>query len=224
MALPRITPIQRDLAALVEDTWSPEAQAGYLREFAQGAFTEAQAQNEASLGYRPEHDLFIDGGKQQDLSGVRPTSRIIYEFHLLADIIEWIDGMLQLHSPIRSGRYQASHLWFADDVEFDIRAIPPAEQYVVLNAQPYARKIERGQSDQAPDGVYEGVATLAKRRYGNVAYVGFGWRSFPAGAVGDWARTASAQKLAREVRGGRQSLHEEWLTRQPAIIVDPGRN
>ena len=93
----------------------------------------------------------------------------------------------------------------------------------MLNAQPYARKIERGQSDQAPDGVYEGVATLAKRRFGNVAFVGFGYRSFPGGAVGKWAQTASAARLVKKVRGGNPRTHEDWLTRQPAIIIDPGR-
>ncbi|ACL59907.1 hypothetical protein [Methylobacterium nodulans] len=223
MARDRITPLQRDLQLLIDEGLSPEVQAQHLREFAHEEFQRAQFQNERALGYVPEHDLFVDGGQREDLSTVRASSRIIYEFHLLTDVIEWVDGMLQLHSPVLSGRYQASHQWFADDQPFDITQIPPAKAYVVLNTQPYARRIERGWSRQAPDGVYEGVAALAKRRFGNVAYVGFTFRSFPAGAIGAWAQSASAAQLAREVRGGNPKLHEEWLTRQPAIYIDPGR-
>lgn len=220
----RINPLQRDIEFLIQDTMGPEAQAQYLREHAEQEHKRALAQNEASLGYRPEHDLFVDGMKREGLDRLTVGSRIVFEYHLLVDVIEFVDGLLQLHSPVRSGLYQASHMWFADDKEFDINNVPPAEQYVVINTQPYARKIERGLSRMAPDGVYEGVSILAKRRYGNVAYVGYGYRSLPSGAIGAWAQTASAAKLAREVRGGRPSLHEEWLTRQPAIIIDPGRN
>ncbi len=64
---------------------------------------------------------------------------------------------------------------------------------------------------------------MAKRQFGNIAYVGFTYRSFPHGAIGAWSGSASARKMAREVRGGRASLHRKWLTRQPAIIIDPGR-
>lgn len=220
----RISPLQRDIELLVQETMSPEAQATYLREHAEQEHKRALAQNEASLGYRPDHDLFVDGVKQAAIGRLTVSSKVVFEYHLLVDVIEFVDGLLQLHSPVLSGTYQASHIWFADDKEFDINNVPPAEQYVVINAQPYARKIERGLSRMAPDGVYEGVSILAKRRYGNVAYVGYGYRSFPGGAIGAWAQSASARKMAREVRGGRPSLHEEWLTRQPAIIIDPGRN
>ncbi|WP_132254734.1 hypothetical protein [Methylobacterium segetis] len=220
----RLDPVARDIGLMLDDTLSPNAQAALLAEAAREALGEAQDTNRQALGYVPEHETFVDGARREDLTNLTPRRTVLFEFKLLTDIVAWIDEQLILHSPVRTERYARSHVWFADDVEFDASLTPPpAEQYVVLNAQPYARKIERGQSAQAPAGVYEGVATLAKRRFGNVAYVGFGYRSFPGGAIGKWAQMASAERLARNVRGGRVGARQDWLTRQPAIILDPGR-
>jgi len=72
---------------------------------------------------------------------------------------------------------------------------------VFLNIQPYARKIERGQSSQAPDGVYQAVATLAQRRFGNVAKITFSYRTAIGGAI----------------IGGRKGDRSDL--RNPAIIV-----
>lgn len=219
----RLDPISRDIALMLDEEMSAVAQEAFLAAAAQDALTDAQETNRQALGYVPEHETFIDGAKRQALTGITAKSSVLFEFKLLTDIIEWVDTQLILHSPVKSERYARSHVWFADDVEFDPQSTPPAEGYVVLNAQPYARKIERGQSNQAPDGVYQSVATIAKRRFGNVAYVGFGYRSFPGGAVGKWAKSATADALARRVRGGNPRTHEDWLTRQPAILIDPGR-
>ncbi|MCC0809191.1 hypothetical protein FPV16_23840 [Methylobacterium sp. W2] len=219
----RLEPLARDIALLIDEELSPAAQAQKLTEAAREALLDAQGTNRQALGYVPDHDTFIDGGKRSDLSGVRASSIITFEFHLLIDVIQWVDEQLIIHSPVKTERFARSHVWFADNVEMDPLNPPPAESYIVLNEQPYTRKIEKGLSPQAPDGVYEAVATLAKRRFGNIAYVGFSFRSFPGGAVGKWADSASAAKLAKDVRGGRQSQHRDWLTRQPCIYIDPGR-
>ncbi len=220
----RLDPIARDIALMADEALSAEGRGDALAEAARGALIEAQETNRAALGYVPDHDTFIDGAKRQGLTGITAASTVLFEFHLLVDVIEYVDEQLILHSPIKTERYARSHIWFADGVEFENPSRPPpAEQYIVLNAQPYARKIERGMSPQAPEGVYEAVASLAKRRYGNVAYVGFSYRSFPGGAVGDWAQTASAERLAARFRKGNPSKRQDWLTRQPCIAIDPGR-
>ncbi|WP_430914072.1 hypothetical protein [Methylobacterium sp. sgz302541] len=220
----RLDPIARDIELMLAEDLSPEAQGQRFADAAREALAESQETNRQALGYVPEHDTFVDGARRQGLDDLRGAKLVAFEFHLLVDVIEWIDEQLVIHSPVKTERYARSHVWFADDTEFgDPTKPPPAESYVVLNAQPYARKIERRQSRQAPDGVYEAVATLARRRFGNIAHVSFTYRSFPGGAVGEWAKSASAAKLAREVRGGNRGTHEDWLTRQPAIYIDPGR-
>lgn len=224
---PRLDPLERDIRSIIDQDLSEEAQAAILREQAEMALKEGQAINEAALGYIPEHDTFLDGARANTLVNAKANSTVIYEFHLLTDVIRWIDEQLIIHSPVgsepKSPEYSKSHTWFADDFEFDVENIPPAEQYVVLSTVPYARKIERGLSRQAPDGVYQGVAASAVRRFGNIAYVGFTYRSIPGGSIGAWAQTATARQLARSVRGGSPRTHTDWLTRQPAIAIDPGR-
>lgn len=219
----RLDPIARDIALIIDEELSPEAQGRQLAEAAQAALIEAQGVNQRALGYVPDHDTYVDGAKRADLASVRGGSVITFEFHLLVDVIQWVDEQLILHSPVKSERYARSHVWFADGVEFDPMSPVPAEEYIVLSSVPYARKIERGQSQQAPEGVYEAVATLAKRRFGNIAYVGFSYRSFPGGAIGKWAQTQGAQELAKRVRSGRTSAKQDWLTRQPCIKIDPGQ-
>jgi hypothetical protein len=59
-----------------------------------------------------------------------------------------------------------------------------AREWVFVSVAPYARRIERGWSRQAPDGVYQAVAALARRRFGSLAMVQFTYRgvsglSFP---------------------------------------------
>lgn len=223
----RLDPLERDVRLIVDELLSPDAQAGMLRAGAQEALEGAQKVNEQALGYVPEHDTFVDGRRTDNLQAVRDKSTIIFEFHLLLDVIQWVDEQLIIHSPVgdtpKSPEYSKSHTWFADGVEMDPANPPPAEQYIVLSTVPYARKIERGLSPQAPDGVYQGVAADAVRRFGNIAYVGFAYASIPGGSIGKWAQRATARALARRVRGGNPRTHTDWLTRQPAIKIDPGR-
>jgi hypothetical protein len=54
-----------------------------------------------------------------------------------------------------------------------------ASRYEFVSTVPYARKIERGLSPQAPDGVYQVVAVLAQKRFGNVARIRFSYRALP---------------------------------------------
>lgn len=221
--LVKLEPLEREIAILYNQDLSSDAVGRSFSVAVNDALLDGQTINRSALGYVPSHKTFMDGSERSNLSGVEKAKIVSFEFALLGDVIEWVDEQLIIHSPVKSERYARSHTWFADGVEFDVASIPPAESYIVLSTQPYARKIEKGLSPQAPDGVYEAVATLAKRRFGNIAYVGFSFRSFPGGAVGKWADSASAAKLAKDVRGGRQSQHRDWLTRQPCIYIDPGR-
>lgn len=219
----KIDPIDRDIDLIISRDLSPGAQSQTLARVARSELAAGQARNRAVLGHVPPHQTFVDGRRGGTLETVRPDGTIVFEFELIETALATIGEMLVMNSPVRSGRFQASHILFADGVEVEDGKIPAASEFVFLNSQPYARKIERGLSPQTPDGVYEVTAVLAARRFGNVARIRFGFRSFPAGSVGSWARSATARDLARRVRGGNPALHHEWLTRQPAIVVTPGR-
>ena len=174
----RVDPVDRDIALIIDQDLSPGAQSGFLAGYAREALADAEAQNAAVLGRVPGHETFVDRVRGAPLESVRPDGVISFEFQMLDEVVLWIAEQLVRRSPFRSGRFAASFILFADGSEVDINQPPPAaSEYVFLNTQPYARKIERGQSPQAPDGVFEAIAILAARRFGNTAQVGFGFRS-----------------------------------------------
>lgn len=223
MARPsRIATFDRDIELLVADTISTDARQKQLVAFAQEELAAAQRRNQAVLGRVPEHVTIVDGVRGAPVEVVKSDGTVVYEFRLIETALAQIAAMLFKASPVKSGRFRASTILFADGTETDVNNPAPATEYAFVNAQPYARKIERGLSPQAPEGVFHGVAVLASRRYGNMAKISFGYRSLPDDAVGAWAQTPKAKALARRVRGGNPARHEDWLTRQPAVIIRTG--
>lgn len=224
-----IDPIDRDIKVLL-DGLSPTARSAALAEFATEALADAESTDARALGHVPQHQTFVDGVEGAAVDTVRPDGVIIFEFQLLEDVFAWIDDQLIQNSPIGSsgdkhaGLYQKSHIFFADGVEADPRSSPPpqASEYVFLNAQPYARKIEghdgvKPESSQAPEGVFESVAKLASDRFGNVAKIAFDFRS--ADGVGDIEAWASHTRLSAKGHRPGARGYADWLRAQPAIIV-----
>ncbi len=195
----RLAAFSRELQVMVDKTLSPKARSGLIADAARQALAEAQAQNRAALGRVPEHDTFVDGRRAAPLESVNPDrGTIVFDFQISFDLFEYIGRMLVMNSPVLTGKYQRSHRLYADGMEVD--AYNPgmaADEWVFTTSAPYARRIEAGSSDQAPAGVYEAVAALAAKRYGNVAAIKFSYRDVIGGTRGAAARAA----------------------RQPAIII-----
>lgn len=217
----RIDPIDRDIAVLLSQDLSKESQSQVFAQFAREKIEEARVINRTALGRDPRVRITVDGAEGVSLARVRPDGTIIAEFEIVLDALGWINTQLQMHSPVKSGLYAKSHELFADGAHVpNPNNAPPAEEYVFVNVQPYARKIERGLSSQAPVGVYQAVATLGSGRFGNSARISFSFRSAVGFAsLSGWSRSRSATQLAS--RHGRRSDVQDWLTRQPAIIVRP---
>ena len=209
----RVQPISRDLDLFLSEDLGSKARSAMLAAFAAETIEEAKAQNKQVLGVVPPHEIYVDGREGAPLASVKPDGTIRAEFQLVNEALAWISTQLQMHSPVLTGHYASSHELFADGVDTENpNAAPPAEEYVFLNTQPYARKIEgyRGlagvvhrapSSPQAPDGVYQAVATLAQRRFGNVAKITFSYRT----AIGG------------DIIGGKAG--DRSKLRNPAIIV-----
>jgi hypothetical protein len=196
----RIDPIARDISTIVDEELSPAAQTRHLVRFAREELIEAQQINRQALGVLPDHETFVDGRQVGSVEAARIGSVIMFEFDLLKPVFAWVDRMLIMHSPVRSGRYRSSHILLADGIEVDVDGpLPPAaREFVFLNTQSYARRIEKGLSQQAEDGVYHVVAELAQGRFGNIARITFEYR-----------------RLAAAARGGSDD-------RQPAIVITLG--
>lgn len=221
----KITPINRNIELIMNRTLSPEAQSRRLAAYARERLAEAQEINRQALGSIPPHDTFVDRRQGAPLESVKPDGVIVFDFELLDDLFAWIGEQLVVHAPVNSGDYQRSFVFFADGVEVEPGGnVPPAHEYVFLNTQPYARKIERGLSDQAPDGVFQAVATLAKKRFGNLASIRFSYRALSEGSIMAYQPVGSAAGRDRRGRftasgADRTAQKMEQSLRTPAIVI-----
>lgn len=232
MARVRLHTFSRDLKVIVERTLSRQARQGLAAEAGRRVLAQAQEQNARALGSVPSHETFVDGRRTADLESVNPDKgEILFRFNLATDVFSWIDEQLIIHSPVgdtpKSPEYNRSHIFFADGDQVDPTGVASGETFIFLNTVPYARKIERGLSKQTPDGVYEVVATLAARRFGNIARIRFGYRSFQAGAIVynpgkfDLRQGFRQQGLSEADAKAAASriIKAERDSRQPAIII-----
>lgn len=217
------------LLAQMRRDLSPAARRKMIADVARKGLAEAEAQNQAATGRRPPHQTQVDGRPTENLEAVNPDrGSIAFRWQLATDLFQWIDEQLILHSPVLTGTYAKSHIFFSDDARADPAMPAPGDVFTFLNTQPYARKIEQGQSKQAPGGVYEAVAALAASRYDNVAAVSFGYRSLQSGSI---IRNPNAAAMRAQVtadtgltgRAARRvasvAIKRAHATSQPAIII-----
>lgn len=207
---------------LVAAGLAPAGQAKMFQQAAREIISATDQRNARALGHTPPKVISVDQSRGAAIENAKANSTIFVEYELIETALSAIGEMLVRHSPVRSGRFQSSWVLFAEGVAVEPGSIPSAaDEYAFLSSMPYARKIERGLSPQAPEGVADVVAALAKRRWENIANIRFSFRSFPAGAVGAWAQTGSARAMAKTIRRGNSAGHHEWLTRQPAVVITP---
>lgn len=219
----KITPFNLNFKYVAPKIFTREAQTKLFAEFAQERIDEAKAQNARVLGSVPPYTVSVDGRLGASLLSAQPNNPIgVYvEFELVFEAVQWVGEMLEKHSPVKSGRYQKSHVLIADNVVVDDGAPPPvARKYVWVNVQPYARRIERGWSSQAPDGVYQAIPDLpeTKQKFGNIAKITFGYETPLFGAIERWAASPSGIAWGKKKRKGAKGT-SEWLRRQPAILI-----
>lgn len=209
----KVEPINRDIRAFIDEDLSPSARSKALAQFAQETIDETRRENRAAIGQDQKYEVTVDGRRGAALVSVQPDGVIFVEFEYLADLVTWISQRLHENSPVHHpdrkkpshapGLYKRSHLIFIDGQQFTPGApVPPVtEEVVFVNEVAYARQIELGESKQAPDGVYQAVALLARNRFGNLARITFTYRGLIAG------QTVSG-------RAGNRSE-----VRNPAIVV-----
>jgi hypothetical protein len=222
----KVTPINVNYDLVLSKMLSPEVQSRMFADFANKVIEEGKAQNAKVLGKVPPYTVSVDGRLGAPLESVRPGGIIFVEYELVFEALTWIGDMLEQFSPVGSppkdrhpGLYKRSHVMIADGAMVPEGTVPPiASRISFVNIVPYARKIERGYSSQAPEGVYSAVAKLASNKFSNVAKITFGYETPLFGAIEDWAASPSGRAWGKKKRKGSKGT-AEWLRRQPAIIV-----
>jgi hypothetical protein len=211
----RVDLIDRDVIASLLPELTPEGKSKALAAFAREQFDQADRQNTAALGSQARHETYVDGRLGAPLETVRPDGSVLFEWQLLGDLFEWIEAQLILNAPVKTGRFSKSFVFFADGVEAKPTRPPQATEFVFLSSAPYAGKIERGLSRQAPDGVFEVIAVLARRRFGNLAQIKFSYRSPLLSYVG-----LGGRKGGKTAGRAKRSAHNiERNSRTPAIVI-----
>lgn len=150
----------------------------------------AKSVNKSVLGRVPPYVTTVDGVKDGALESVRlDGGQVITEFELIGELLSWVWLTLIARSPNKSGAYARGHKLFADNQEIDPSKEPPvADEYVFINVEPYARRLEVGKTNtgrdfliSVPNRIYERTAKDAKARFGNVANIKSTFRALTEG-------------------------------------------
>lgn len=155
------------------------------------ADTAKQELSRVLVGASPDtYEQWIDGQAGAAIDQIKAHGVAYFEFSYLRTIIAFAAAQLRELSPedfVHPDQrvFRESHILFCDGREVGtlteggdtafINRLPPRSEFVITNAQPYAGKIERGQSDQAPDGVFRLAASTVSRRYGSIVTSRFLW-------------------------------------------------
>ena len=223
----KIDPVQRVTAVDVRNDIDVQDQKQSIAGFVQAGIDDAEQTNRSALGSEPPYTITVDGHEGAPLESVNPDGgNITVEFELVGGVLAWIAQTLLDRSPVTSGDYRRGHTLFADGTEADaFGTVPQASQYVFTNEVPYARKIEVGKTEagrdfviQVQNRIYQRTAADAAAMFGNQAKIKFTYQALQGGAIGQWAQSPSAGRLAS--RHKRRTKSQEWLTNQPAIIVN----
>lgn len=176
-----VEPIDRDIKTMIDTTLSKAAQLSEFVDFVLESELAAKLIDEKILGHAVTVKSWVDGVLDAGEKAINLHSKIVFEFGLVNQVLQFIGEELQKNSPVGSGRdkhpglYKSSHILFADGIEvpIDDRIPIDAQEYTFVNTLPYSIKIEQGQSSQADSGVYEVTAFLARSKFGNVAKIAF---------------------------------------------------
>ncbi|MBW7965315.1 hypothetical protein [Bradyrhizobium sp. BR 10261] len=182
--------IQRfDVEGELQALAGPDVRAQILADAARDILVQTDAENAAAIGTAIPHRTVVDGVPTEDLERVHAEGLIARTYDLMPAVLLQIGNWLWQHSPVRSGRYQHSHRLEADGE--GIAAVtegwslpglsPNLKEFTFLSTVHYAPLIEPhgdepGESRQAPDGVYQVIALLAKEMFAGIATITFEYR------------------------------------------------
>ena len=149
------------------------------------------------------------------------TSRIVFNYNYMQDIVNFCLQTLKDNSPIGSvhdshpGLYRDSHMvFFNGHVTTDVSNWMAGDEIDISNPAPYSRKIE---NIDIPGHVYEKSYDIIKAKYGEQVKIIFTYMPVRFGDVGAFVQFSG--KLVG--KGHKASLKEkrDWLVHQPVIQI-----
>lgn len=132
----------RSVRLFVGKNLSPQARSAALASFARADVARLQREGRAALDYT----VWVDGRENAPLESVSPEGRIIYRFNGIAEATAFALGFCVARSPVLTGAYRKSWFVLVDGREWSapLPEIPSGAEVLVVNTQPYHRKIDMG--------------------------------------------------------------------------------
>ncbi|MFT8591291.1 MAG: hypothetical protein ABF839_06845 [Acetobacter orientalis] len=154
----------RNIRLFADKALSDKALSGYLSKIAI-----EQRNALVRSGESPSNWItYVDGVKGAPEYSVNPDGVILYHFNALPEATIQAVTLAMQRSPVRSGRYRRAWLVVVNGKVWlsDLSAIPPGSEVMVLNPEPYARKIDTGgMKTSVPPGIVEYVRQRILRRF-----------------------------------------------------------
>lgn len=168
-----------------------------LIQAAREAHAEAAAINRRAIGRDVESVTIVDGRRDAPVEGVKAGGTVVHLFAVHKAAIDFAAETLSRLSPWDTGLYENSHIMLINGEEVDWTSDVGVDDVVTMvNLLPYARKLEQGWSDQAPDGIYEVTSEIVRARFGNIVTVRFSYGYFVGREAGPYRPTEAGAKRA----------------------------
>ncbi|MCE0743332.1 hypothetical protein LWC05_05430 [Acetobacter sicerae] len=154
---------QRDVKLLVQQNMTEAALAANLAEAAIRLRAEA-----ISSGNAPDSWIrYVDGVRDRPENAVRPDGTILYHFNYLPEATIFAIQQALQKSPVKTGQYRRAWLVVVNGRIWsgDLGRIPPGSEVMVLNPEPYSRKLDTGAIRSSAKGIIEAVRRTVNRRF-----------------------------------------------------------
>lgn len=122
---------------------------------------------------KPNYQIIVDGNLTNTESQLKPFGKITYLFLRIGQVGKLAITTARNLSPVQSGRYKKSWRLIVNNRVVEENSIPnDAEKLILVNFQPYARKIHvRGARLRGvPPGIVEKVRQIVGRQF-NISFV-----------------------------------------------------
>jgi len=166
MASPRS--VARNIRLFRDQALSPAAQSARLAAVAIKARDQAVRSGDAP----PHWVTIVDGRQGAPETSVQPDGFILYKFNVMGLAAQAALQLCKERSPVRSGRYRDSWMVVVDGRPWteDVADIPEGVSVMIVNPQPYARKIDTGamKNMSVPPGIVDAVRKLVQRKFPTV--------------------------------------------------------
>lgn len=206
----------------------PDQIAASLARFARTSLADAIASKQASSIYT----TFVNGKEGASEDDVVPPGPILYQFSYWQPVIAFALDFLRRRSPLGPGKrsegdFGIGHYRDAHRVMIGSQFIDPAaeiaadETPIIVNTQPYARKIEVGFMQMSVErGIYLEAAAAVKRQFGGrngAINVTQEWVTLPGGYILKGRFRRGFRKNART--GLKKDTQAGQPMRYPALVL-----